>query len=126
MRYFREVRLISNGNRQLHSRIVQHFPFSYTQTAKLVIIASFPLTEPGAPRFQSKGMTAKIFIRGSFAMADKLELYKSVFELEKKLRRSVEGRAGSSGKLRQLKLSLLQVLDLDCVDPPLSFVFLWS
>jgi hypothetical protein len=53
-------------------------------------------------------------------MADKSELYKSVLELEKKLRRSVEGRAGSSGKLRQLKLSLLQVLELDCVDPTLA------
>ena len=31
-------------------------------------------------------------------MADKSELYKSVCELEKKLRRLVEGRAGSSGQ----------------------------
>lgn len=53
-------------------------------------------------------------------MPAKSELYKSVFELEKKLRHSVEGRAGSSGKLRQLKLSLLQVLELDCIDTTLA------
>jgi len=50
-------------------------------------------------------------------MADKSELYKSVFALKEKLRRSVEGKVGSSGKLRQLKLSLLQVLEIAYIDP---------
>jgi len=62
-------------------------------------------------------MSSKSFIKGDLAMADKSELHKSVFELEKKLRRLVEGRAG---KLRQLKLSLLQVLELDYIDPTLA------
>lgn len=53
-------------------------------------------------------------------MPDKSELYKSVFDLEKKLRLSVEGRSGSSGKLRQLKLLLLKVLELDSIDPILA------
>jgi len=53
-------------------------------------------------------------------MADKSELNKSVFALEEKLRRFVEGRAGSSRKLRQLKLLLLKVLELDDIDPTLA------
>lgn len=50
-------------------------------------------------------------------MADKSELHKSVSALKEKLRRSVEGKVGSSGKLRQLKLLLLQVLEIAHIDP---------
>jgi len=53
-------------------------------------------------------------------MADRSELYKSVFSLEEKVRQSLEGRVGSSGKLRRLKLLLLQVLELDYVDSVLK------
>lgn len=53
-------------------------------------------------------------------MADKSELFKSVFALEEKLYRFMEGRPGSSGKLRQLKLLLLKVLELAEIDPVLK------
>ena len=53
-------------------------------------------------------------------MADRSGLYKNVVLLEEKLRRSVEGKAGSSGKLRQLKLSLLEALEMGSADSRLA------